>query len=91
MEVARTVLSSVMTASPPKTVIDVLRQIKSTLNAIKNTTIEPRALLVAIEPDLPMPIRGHVVSMLIHDNFFDHLWDEFIEAAEPDGCHCFSR
>jgi hypothetical protein len=91
MDIARTVLISVLKASPPKTVIDVFRHLKATLSAVKITTIDPRALLVSIEPDLPMPIRGHVISMLIHDNFFDHLWDEFIETTEPDGrCHCFS-
>lgn len=90
MEVARMVLISVLKASPPKTAIDVLRHVKATLVAIKNTTVEPKALLESIQGDLPMPIRGHVVSMLTHESFFEHIWDEMIE-DEPEGCHCLSR
>ena len=91
MEVARMVLTSVMSASPPKTALDVLRHVKATLVAIKSTTIEPKALLESIQADLPMPIKGHIASMLLHEDFFEHVWDEVIESAEPDGCHCFNR
>ena len=85
------VLNSVLKASPPKTAIDVLRHVKATLVAIKNTTIEPKALLESIQGELPMPINSHIASMLLHENFFEHVWDELIEEAEPTGCQCFSR
>ena len=88
MEVARTVLSSVMSASPPKTVIDVLRQMKSTLNAVKITTIEPRALLIAIEPELPDVIRAHVATIIAHEDLFDHIWDELIVTVDPGKTWC---
>jgi hypothetical protein len=91
MEVAHTVLISVMKASPPKTAIDVLRHVKATLLAIKNTTIEPKALLELIQGDLPIPIKSHVASMLIHEDFFEHIWDELIEEPDEGRCHCFSR
>ena len=90
MEAARTVLISVLKAIPPKTAIDVLRHVKATLVAIKSTTVEPKALLETIQNDLPMPIRSHVASMLIHEDFFEHVWDQIIE-EEPEGCHCFSK
>jgi hypothetical protein len=88
MEVARTVLRSVMTASPPKTVIDVLRQMKSTLNAVKITTIEPRALLIAIEPELPDAIRAHVATIMAHEDLFDHIWDDLIVTVDPGKSWC---
>jgi hypothetical protein len=80
-----------MKASPPKTAIDVLRHVKATLLAIKNTTIEPKALLELIQGDLPIPIKSHVASMLIHEDFFEHIWDELIEEPDEGRCHCFSR
>jgi hypothetical protein len=89
MEIARTVLSSVMSASPPKTVIDVLRQMKSTLNAVKITTIEPRALLIAIEPELPDVIRAHVATIMAHEDLFDHIWDELIITVDPGKTWCY--
>lgn len=88
MEVARTVLGSVMSASPPRNVIDVLRQMKSTLNAVKITTIEPKALLIAIEPELPDAIRAHVATIMAHEDFFDHIWDELIVTVDPGKTWC---
>jgi hypothetical protein len=88
MEADRTVLISVLKASPPKTVIDVLRQIKSTLNAVKITTIEPRALLNAIEPELPEAIRAHVATIMAHEDLFDHIWDELIITVDPGKTWC---
>jgi len=88
MDIARTVLSSVMTASPPKTVIDVLRHVKATLNAVKMTTIEPRALLIAIEPELPDAIRAHVATIIAHEDLFDHIWDELIITVDPGKTWC---
>jgi len=88
MEVARTVLGSVMSASPPRNVIDVLRQMKSTLNAVKITTIEPKALLIAIEPELPDAIRAHVASIMAHEDLFDHIWDELIVTVDPGKTWC---
>ena len=88
MEVARTVLGSVMSASPPRNLIDVLRQMKSTLNAVKITTIEPKALLIAIEPELPDVIRAHVASIMAHEDLFDHIWDELIVTVDPGKTWC---
>ena len=88
MEVARTVLGSVMSASPPRNLIDVLRQMKSTLNAVKITTIEPKALLIAIEPELPDVIRAHVASIIAHEDLFDHIWDELIVTVDPGKTWC---
>ena len=88
MEVARTVLGSVMTASPPRNLIDVLRQMKSTLNAVKITTIEPKALLIAIEPELPDAIRAHVATIMAHEDLFDHIWDELIVTVDPGKTWC---
>ena len=88
MEVARTVLGSVMSASPPRNVIDVLRQMKSTLNAVKITTIEPKALLIAIEPELPDAIRAHVATIIAHEDLFNHIWDELIVTVDPGKTWC---
>jgi hypothetical protein len=88
MEIARTVLGSVMSASPPRNLIDVLRQMKSTLNAVKITTIEPRALLIAIEPELPEVIRAHVATIMAHEDLFDHIWDELIVTVDPGKTWC---
>ena len=77
-----------MTASPPRNLIDVLRQMKSTLNAVKITTIEPKALLIAIEPELPDAIRAHVATIMTHEDLFDHIWDELIVTVDPGKTWC---
>ena len=88
MEVARTVFVSVVKASPPRTVLDVIRHMHATMNAVKLTTLDPKAFLTAVASELPEDIQMHVNAILVHDELFQQLWDQL--APEPKGCfQCF--
>jgi hypothetical protein len=88
MEVAVAVITSLFKTHPPRNLVGVIRHIKSTLNAIQDKTISPRALLRRVEPLLPESFKSSIMKLLQDEELFEHIWDE-IETLNADKHRCF--
>ena len=90
MDVALTVVGSLLRTDPPRNIVSVLRHIKATLTAVKDKTIQPRALLRKIAPMLPESFQASVMKLLQDDEIFEHIWDDITWRDLPKSrCFCF--
>jgi hypothetical protein len=91
MDVALSVIGSLLRTDPPRNVVSVLRHIKATLTAIHDKTIQPRSLLRKVAPMLPDSFQTSIMKLLQDDELFEHIWDDIVSRDMPKTrCFCFS-
>jgi hypothetical protein len=90
MDVALSVVGSLLRTDPPRNIVSILRHIKATLTAVKDKSIPPRALLRKIAPMLPESFQPSVMKLLQDDELFEHIWDDINWRDSPKSrCFCF--
>lgn len=83
MDVALAVVSDLIKKYPPRTIFDVVRHIKTTLESVHDTTVSPKALLNQVIPLLPESLQDIFVKS---EDLFDHIWED-LDSRET-GCFC---
>lgn len=87
MDAALSVMGSLLRTDPPQNIIDVIRHIKATLNAVKDKTVDRMLLLRKVVPMLPDSFRSSAITLLQNEDLFEHIWDDI--RMPKNNCFCF--
>lgn len=90
MDVALSIVGSLLRSDPPQNIIGVIRHVRSTLMTIHDKTIPPRTLLRKITPMLPESFQSSITKILQDEELFEHIWDDMDRSDVPkNDCFCF--
>lgn len=87
MDVALSVMGSLLRTEPPRNIVDVIRHIKATLAAINDKTVDRMLLFRKVVPMLPESFRTSAVTLLQNEDLFEHIWDDI--TMPKIRCFCF--